>query len=237
MQWVKDRTGRFSQRPHYLPEELDAECENLVCDFLRSRHQSVRYPISTDDLTVLLESLADDLDLYADLSQEEGEVEGVTDFFRGGRPKVRISNRLSSDPRLINRFRTTLTHELGHVKFHAFMFNGPSTASLFPAESPELSNKCKRANMLQASQTDWMEWQAGFTCGAFLIPASALRETIRRFMEERNAAIARFAVGSEEGESLISAVADQFQVSRDAARVRLLQKGALAASGTGATLF
>jgi hypothetical protein len=197
----------------------------------------VRYPISTDDLTVLLETLVDDLDLYADLSQEEGEVEGVTDFFRGGRPKVRISNRLSSDPRLVNRFRTTLTHELGHVKFHAFMFNGPSTASLFPAESPELSNKCKRANMLQASQTDWMEWQAGFTCGAFLIPASALRETIRRFMEERNAAIARFAVGSEEGESLISAVADQFQVSRDAARVRLLQKGALAASGTGATLF
>lgn len=237
MQWVKDRTGRFSQRPHYLPEELDAECENLVCDFLRSTHQNVRYPIKTDDLTVLLETLADDLDLYADLSQEEGEVEGVTDFFRGRRPKVRISKRLSSDPRLINRFRTTLTHELGHVKFHAFMFDGPSAGSLFPIESPELSNKCKRENMLQASQTDWMEWQAGFTCGAFLMPASVLRETIIRFMEERKAAIARFAVRSEEGESLISTVADQFHVSRDAARVRLLQKGALVGSGTGATLF
>ncbi|PYU65805.1 MAG: hypothetical protein DMG49_23520 [Acidobacteria bacterium] len=237
MQWVKDRTGRFSQRPHYLPEELDTECENLVCDFLRSRHQSVQYPISTDDLTVLLETLADDLDLYADLSREEGEVEGVTDFFRGRRPRVRISRRLSSDPRLINRFRTTLTHELGHVRFHAFMFDGPCTGSLFPAESPELSNKCKRENMLQTSQTDWMEWQAGFSCGAFLMPASALRATIRRFMEERKAAIARVAVGSEEGESLINVAANQFQVSRDAAKVRLLQKGALAASGTGAALF
>jgi hypothetical protein len=25
MKWVTDRTGRFAQRPHYLPEELDAE--------------------------------------------------------------------------------------------------------------------------------------------------------------------------------------------------------------------
>ena len=237
MQWVKDRTGRFSQRPHYLPEELDAQCENLVCDFVRSRHQNVRYPLSTNDLTVLLESLAEDLDLYADLSQEEGEVEGVTDFFRGRRPKVRISKRLSSDPRLINRFRTTLTHELGHVKFHTFMFDGPTTSSLFPSESPELSNKCKRDNMLQTSQTDWMEWQAGFACGAFLMPASALREAIRRFMDKRKAAVAKFAVTSAEGEALINVVVSQFQVSRDAARVRLAQRGALTEAGASATLF
>lgn len=237
MQWIKDRTGRFCQRPHYLPEELDVECENLVCDFLRSRHQDVRYPISTDDLTVLLESLADDLDLYADLSGEQGEVEGVTDFFRGRRPKVRISKRLSSDPRLINRFRTTLTHELGHVKFHAFMFDGPRTSWLFPAESPELSNKCKREDMLQASQTDWMEWQAGFCCGAILMPASPLAEAIRRFMDERDVTIARFSVGSSEAETLIDAVVSQFQVSRDAARVRLAKRGALVESGNAATLF
>ena len=213
------------------------ECENLICDFLRSRHQSVQYPISTNDLTVLIETLADDLDLYADLSQEDGDVEGVTDFFQGRRPKVRISKRLSADHRLINRFRTTLTHELGHVKFHTFMFDGPTTTSLFQSESPELSNKCKRENMLQASQTDWMEWQAGFACGAFLMPACALREVIRLFMDQRKAAVARFAVTSAEGEALINAVVSQFQVSRDAARVRLVQRGALTEAGGGATLF
>jgi hypothetical protein len=26
MRWVTDRTGRFPQRPHYEPEELDAAC-------------------------------------------------------------------------------------------------------------------------------------------------------------------------------------------------------------------
>ena len=186
---------------------------------------------------MLLETLVDDLDLYADLSREDGDVEGVTDFFRGRRPRVRISSRLSADPRLINRFRTTLTHELGHVRFHTFMFDGPTTSSLFPAESPELSNRCKREKMLQASQTDWMEWQAGFACGAFLMPASALREAIRLFMDQRKAAVARFAVTSAEGEALINAVVSQFQVSRDAARVRLAQRGALTEAGASATLF
>lgn len=117
MKWVNDKTGRFPRRPHYLPEELDTACEMLIADFLRQRHGKIEFPISTDDLTVLIESMVDDLDLYADLSQEEGEVEGVTDFFPGNRPKVRIAKRLSSDQRMINRFRTTLTHELGHVKF------------------------------------------------------------------------------------------------------------------------
>src|ERR1700694_5925641 len=118
MKWVKDRTSRFSLRPHYLPAELDSECEKLISDFLYQRHGRIGYPVSTDDLTVLIETLTSDLDLYSDLSNEEGEVEGVTDFFSGRRPMVRISRHLTLDPGMNNRFRTTLTHELGHVKFH-----------------------------------------------------------------------------------------------------------------------
>jgi hypothetical protein len=130
MRWVKDQTGRFSLRPHYLPEELDSECEKFITDFLVQRHRTIEYPITTDDLTVLVETLTDDLDLYADLLNEDGDVEGVTDFFPGRRPKVMISKRLALDPRTSNRLRTTLTHELGHVKFHTFMFDGQSTGSL-----------------------------------------------------------------------------------------------------------
>lgn len=121
MKWVKDKTGRFPQRPHYLPEELDEECEHTVLTFLRDRHGRVSFPIATDDLTVLIEGAVDDFDLYADLSQENGDIEGVTDFFPGKRPKVRISRRLSEAPNLENRLRTTLTHEYAHVRFHGFM--------------------------------------------------------------------------------------------------------------------
>ncbi len=236
MKWVKDRTGRFSQRPHYLPEELDLECETLITDFLHKRHEDVEYPISTDDLTVLIESLVDGLDLYADLSQEDGEVEGVTDFFRARPPKVRISKRLTNDARMSNRLRTTITHELGHVKFHAFMFDAPASGLLFTPEPAALSNKCKRDRILDARQTDWMEWQAGFCSGAFLIPATALAQTIAEFHQQFGVSGA-LPVASADAQYLITATVERFAVSRDAARVRLQQKGVLVESSLSSGLF
>ena len=237
MKWVKDKTGRFAQRPHYLPEELDVECEELISTFLRERHGRAQYPVSTDDLTVLVETLVADLDLYADLSQEEGEVEGVTDFLPGRKPKVRISKRLSEDDRMANRLRTTLTHELGHVKFHAFMFEAPKSGLLFEPATPNLTNKCKRDNMLEARQSNWMEWQAGFACGSFLMPGTVVGEIVREFVRGLKDPIAQLHLSSTEGQSLITTLTERFGVSRDAARVRLLQKGILTDSVFSATLF
>jgi hypothetical protein len=205
---------------------LDSECETLISDFLRQRHGHVAYPIATDDLTVLLENLAASLDLYADLTTEGPDVEGVTDFFPGKKPAVRISARLC-DGRMENRLRTTLTHELGHVKLHTFMFDGGGeTLPLFGASRPP-GNRCKRDTIIGASQSDWMEWQAGYACGAFLMPATALASTIRAFVVDGGYPASRFATGSAEGRNLIDIVMSTYTVSSDAARVRLEQRGTL----------
>jgi hypothetical protein len=90
MKWVTDKTGRFAKRPRYLPEELDGECERIILEFLKERHGKVEFPVTTDDLTVLIEQKAD-VDSYADLTEEEGDVEGVTEFTAGKRPMVRIA--------------------------------------------------------------------------------------------------------------------------------------------------
>lgn len=237
MKWVKDRTGRFPCRPHYLPEELDADCEKCVADFLLQRHNKVQYPISTDDLTVFMETITDDLDLYADLSQEDGEVEGVTYFFPGHRPKVKISKELSLQPRMLNRFRTTLTHEFGHVKFHAFMFDGKPKGTLFEPSPVVADQKCKRDGILRAQRGDWMEWQAGYACGALLMPVTALRSVVLKFLEESEKPIGRFEANSTEAQMLINLVSSTFTVSREAARVRLLQHGKLTELALPAGLF
>src|SRR5581483_3412369 len=165
MKWVQDRTGRFARRPHYLPEELDEECERIIVEFLTKKYGKAEFPVRTDDLTVLIEQKAD-LDSYADLSEEEGEVEGVTEFTPGQRPVVKIADRLNA-PNMENRLRTTLTHEWGHVHFHQFMFDvDAKPRSLFGDDAPAVSNKCKRDKIIGASETDWMEWQAGYVCGA-----------------------------------------------------------------------
>ena len=81
-----------------------------------------------------------------------------------------------------NRLRTTLTHEYGHVHFHQFMFEVESRpGSLFEERDQTQSNRCKRDTIVSAAESDWMEWQAGYVCGAILMPAGPLIDTVQAF--------------------------------------------------------
>jgi hypothetical protein len=122
MKWVIDTTGRFKRRPYYEPEEMDNECERIVSDFLFKKYGAMRFPLSTDDLSVLVETDTSDLDLYADLSRDGEDVEGTTDFFPHKKPAVKIARELSLESEKQPRLRTTLAHEYGHVKFHNFLW-------------------------------------------------------------------------------------------------------------------
>lgn len=103
--WVPDRSGRFPKRPHYTQQELDRECEAIVGRFLREKYGKVEYPLTTNDLTILVESFCSDVDQYADLSAEGADVEGMTEFFPDIAPKIYISERIATDERRENRLR------------------------------------------------------------------------------------------------------------------------------------
>lgn len=237
MKYVPDRTGRFAERPHYEPSELDALFERLVVGFLKSRYGKVEFPISTEDVTVLIEKDSDDLDVYADLSSYVGNVEGVTEFWPGRRPKVRISAHLSEGENRENRFRTTLTHEFGHVRLHGYLFAlAPVGPGLFGATAKPDVIACKRDTILSAAKTDWMEWQAGYACGAVLMPASYVKQVADAY--KRTAGIyGPVPAASPHGQAMIESLASTFQVSRDAARVRLSVLGILGTAPAAASLF
>ena len=227
MKWVPDRTGRFPERPHYEPHELDYECEGIVSAFLRRHYSSISYPIDTNDLVILVEQEAASLDLYADLSDEGDEVEGVTDFFPPGKPEVRIDHRLSEQTWRENRLRTTLTHELGHVKFHHFLWAAKAQQMpLFKGSAPGDSAQCKRESIIGASTVDWMEWQAGYISGALLMPISPLRKIVAGFMTDAGL-LGNLYADHPSAQELMSRVQGAFQVSQDAARVRLIKLGHL----------
>lgn len=232
MKWVADRTGRFAKRPHYLPDELDTECEQVITKFLKDKYGNVQFPVKTDDLAVLIEQKAS-IDSYADLSDEGGDVEGVTEFRPGKRPLVKIARFLSLASNMENRLRTTLAHEYGHVHFHEFLFaTKAQTPSLFLNEEVAQSNKCKRDNIERAAESDWMEWQAGYVCGALLMPMSPLVATVKLFRGNHNLPFSSIVLNSDQGKELVATVATAFQTSRDASRVRLLKKGILTDSGS-----
>jgi hypothetical protein len=237
MRYVPDRTGRFGQRPHYEPRELDVIFERIVSEFLKSRYGEIVFPITTDDLTVFIEQDCEDLDPYADLTSYEGNVEGVTEFWPGRKPRVKISNSLSESESRENRFRTTLTHEFGHVRLHGYLFSmGPAGADLFGnSRKPDVIS-CKRDTMITAPQNDWMEWQAGYACGAVLMPATQVRRNVDDYRRAANLYGPVPAAGAH-GRALIDAIVAAFQVSRDAARVRLSVLGYIGPASAAGSLF
>lgn len=236
MRMIRDITGRFKQRPHYTPQELDSESEHLVTEFLVNYRGAATFPISTDELTTLVEKHVDDLDLYSDLSRLGSDVEGVTIFSKDGKPSVRISNDLCKTKRE-NRLRTTLSHELGHVLFHNSLFQRSDERTLFDEEEWPVDpvQACREGNILNAGQLDWMEWQAGYLSGAMLMPATPLRALIAaRFP---NYVSGRLSISADLFDSMVEEVKKAFHVSAEAARIRLHRLQIVKDSGLSAGLF
>ncbi len=211
----RDLLGRPIRRLYLKTEVLDKRCEGIIREFMDRRSGGFGLPIPTDELKRLIEERADEVDFYADLP--EG-IHGQTSLFYNRRPEVDIAEsiyRTRSD----HRVRTTLCHEFGHVWLHAPLFrrdgakDGATAGPIW---------KCYRESILEAPESDWMEWQAGWVSGAILMPASALRtwsaESAAQFRSKLP-----FAVKTREGGDLINLVAERCDVSELAARVRLIK--------------
>jgi hypothetical protein len=263
MKWLIDTTGRFKWRPYYNQEELDNECEQIVSNFLTKKYGAIRFPLSTDDLAVLVERDTSDLDLFADLSHDGEDVEGTTDFFPKKKPAVRIARELSLDSSKQQRLRTTLAHEYGHVRFHNFLWslNTPQKPAvsmtqklssqrktisrlrqkLNTEQANEYSNTktyiltlvasrktfgCLQGHIIQAPESDWMEWQASYVCGAILLPLSVIRSLARESTYAWDS-INSIQADSVHAHELLDHVAHTFDVSTDAAQIRLQKLGIL----------
>ena len=226
MKWVRDRSRRFEQRPFYTQDELNLQCEEIVKDFLKSKNGFIMYPITTDDLTVMIERDAAELDLYANLTDEGSGVEGVTEFRRRRKPSVRIAKYLSGAPSRENRLRSTLAHEYAHVVFHGFLW-ALESGSRKPGHAQSYYRRCRRTRVVLSPYNDWMEWQAGYAAGALLMPITPLREIVESSLGEWG--VGKFVRSHTDYYSeLVQRIAATFSVSKDAAGVRIMKLGYVA---------
>jgi Zn-dependent peptidase ImmA (M78 family) len=184
---------------------------------LKGKYGVIDFPIATDDLTTLIERDVSDLDQYADLTAYGAGVEGMTEFLRDRKPAVRISEAVH---RHENRLRTTLTHEYGHVILHAYLFAMAERQLKLGSNQKPNAIYCYRDSMLPLGRVDWMEWQAGYASGAALMPKSYATKVVAG-IHERLGIYGPVSADSMNGRKLISAIVDSFQVSREAATVRL----------------
>jgi hypothetical protein len=240
MEWVWDKTNRFRMRPHYGAEELNAQCETILFEYLAKKRGKVDFPVSTEDLRCLLERATEALNLHSDFARESRELEGLTEFRRGRKPVVKIAAKLTEISNHENRLRAALMHAYGHVRFHDFLFQTEEGSCLslfedFPNLVPH-TNRCHRDSIFPLNDWDWMEWQAGFVCGALLMPLGPLIRHVRHFRHVRDLDHAALSDHSLDGVALIREVAERFQVSWEVARTRLLQQK-IVASGNMKSLF
>jgi len=236
--WSVDKSGRFPQRLFLRPVEIDRDCERLVTTFLQKRHGEVRFPLSTDELTVLVEQHCSTLDPYADLSEEGDEVEGMTCFLPDQLPQVLISVQLTEQANRQNRLRTTLAHELGHAFYHRAVFDHLFAAPphMFEAARAEPRTVCKRDAMMGTGEFDWLEWQAGYFSGAILMPAQQVRRSVGDLLRGQGIHGAA-VIGTPPAVEAERHVMASYQVSAEAAQVRLRKLGLVADSAGAPTLF
>ena len=234
VRWIKDPTGRFAERPYFGQGDLDSLSEEWIVSFLLEMYGKAEFPVSTEDLTVMIESETSDLDQYADLREEgeEGEdVQGLTLFYPDRKPVVKIAQELSDSIYREHRLRTTLTHEFAHVKLHAGLWPFDQLR-LFPDEEELPGPRCKRPGDIGGYSGDWMEWQAGYVSGAILMPVSR----VKGLVQEISNAWGNFGSmpsTSTQGADVVAVAGQRFGVSTDAARVRLSQLGYLTEGSPG----
>jgi hypothetical protein len=124
--------------------------ERAVVSFLKKKYGVADFPVTTDDLTALIEQDVSDLDQYADMTPYGTGVEGMTEFMRGKKPIVRISETVH---KVENRLRTTLTHEYGHVLLHAYLFAMAERQLKLAPNQKVNAIYCYRDNMLTAKKS------------------------------------------------------------------------------------
>lgn len=176
-----------------------------------------------------------DLDLYADLPSD---VLGLTVFAPKRKPRVQINGALTcaqdeggAGIGVIGRWRATLAHEASHVYLHRYLYEpefarhagvghpppdeGEHLQCLHRDISPEPADMASTRR-----RSDWREVQTNRGMAALLMPRRLFTRAALREMGHLGLGT-NIAVDSPEYQALTSALANTFEVSLQAAGIRL----------------
>jgi hypothetical protein len=175
-------------------------------------------------------------DHYAEL---EPDVLGVTEFVEGEDPWIRINRDLTGSALdddqcplgVLGRWRATVAHEAAHVLLHRVLFpDARGQLSLFgpdePTESeatPRLFRSLKRDVSFGYRGGDWREIQANKGMAALLMPRAVFLRVCDREVERQPLSHLPARPDHAEVLDLVFRLSEAFQVSRQAAAIRVEQ--------------
>lgn len=217
--WGRDLTGRFASRPFYSHNYIESRAEEVLKRYADASGTSVTYPLDDDTLETLVDFLTETFDQSADTSSYGLDIDGFTVFKRNEKPSV-VLNQDLSDPRYRARRRFTIAHELGHVVLHQPLYDRDDKQLDLLVQEEPVPVYCAKRDIDRS--VDWCEWQAGYFAGALLMPKRLVHE---RLHKEDAALLDPARLGSAAAERVAHTASRLFDISYDAARVRLSALG------------
>jgi hypothetical protein len=220
MKTFRDKSGQFSERPHFEPIEIDRICD----DELR---KAGLFPNESSAVRIerLVEKRFGITPEYDDLP--EG-VLGYTRFGDKGVEAIVISAALDAATGKVaeRRVRTTLAHEAGHGLLHAYLFAlGHRPLNLFDRDSQtdhkilcrDIQGEEQRA---RAYDGRWWEFQANRAMGSLLCPRSLVEQSLSPFLVP-SGSLGVMNLDPTRKEEAVRSLAETFDVNPVVARYRI----------------
>lgn len=220
-------------------EQFDEEAEKFL---LRYYPEALRHPMRVPiydiaenlmGLTIIDNiNLSDELTYLGTIVFDDGNI-----FDSHRKLLIRNAKRgtVYLDPRVayersVGTLRTTLAHECfhwyRHQPYHALMKMIGARDTIGRAIQCEIN--AKATNSAKWKAVDWMEWQARGIAPKILMPAKTVRQKADSLLAPYGGAV---AANVEAYESVIDVLAAFYDVSRCAAKVRLIELGYTKAEG------
>lgn len=184
------------------------------------------------------------LDQYRPLPSE---VLGVTEFVRGKPPMISLNEDLTgaalddedAAPGQVGRWRATLAHEACHVLLHRTLFEFDDNQGEMFSETDEgrqQLQRCLKRDVGHARwNSDWREVPANQGMAALLMPRKLFRRVVRVAANDLGIGLSRLQEGGRDAVALSGNLARRFDVSRQAALIRL-KKTEVIADGSAPVL-
>lgn len=231
-------TKSGTERLWIEPEEIESRTE---AELVKAKLLPTLDAPALDVEAFVEQHLGAQFDQYASLPSD---TLGQTDFRIGAPPLVMVNADLTgaalddddSPLGLKGRWRATVAHEACHILFHRCLFNlNPQQGSLFGDSDDEeepvvrLLRCLKRDVVYGRMVSDWREVQANMGMAALLMPRSLFVAVCQK--EISLLGTGRVYANTPEAQTLAACLSRAFQVSRQAAMIRLKTLDVLAIPG------